>query len=167
MNQEEMKKEFHELYDLMSNSKKVENMRTFGTVHKEMMDWMIQNKPDLAAEWIGKLESVKWKNYLTPSEAERIVSEMSPEAPWSRDAWNKAMDNAGMEKEEIPYYNPCALYVTMNAVYSDHAKSIANIMGMTLDEIPAEALFHAIYLLAVDKLKDKDQKVSIRHAYSL
>ena len=62
-----MKKEFHELYDLMSNSKKVENMRTFGTVHKEMMDWMIQNKPDLAAEWIGKLESIKWKNYLTPA----------------------------------------------------------------------------------------------------
>ena len=73
-----MKKEFYELYDMMAMSHDVENMRTFGNVHKEMMEWMIQNKPDLAQEWIGKLESIKWCNYLTPKEAEKIVSEMVP-----------------------------------------------------------------------------------------
>lgn len=167
MNAEDLKKEFHELYDLMASSQNVENMRIFGEVHKEMMMWMIQNKPDLAKEWIDKLSSIKWKNYLTPSEAEEIVEAMVPEAPWSRDAWNRAIDNAGYSKEESPYYNPCALYVMMNAIYTDHAKSIAEIMGVTLDEVPSEALFRAIYLLAVDKLKDVDAKTSIRHNYGL
>ena len=81
---------------MMAMSHDVENMRTFGNVHKEMMEWMIQNKPDLAQEWIGKLESIKWCNYLTPKEAEKIVSEMVPKAPWSREAWKNAMQSLGL-----------------------------------------------------------------------
>ena len=85
MTAEEMRQEFGSLYQMMANSQEVAYMRTFGNVHKEMMEWFIQNKPDLAQEWIWKLEPIKWKNYLTPKEAETIVSNMNPKAPWSRE----------------------------------------------------------------------------------
>ena len=74
MTQEEMRQEFNALYSMMANSTNVNFMHIFGQVHKEMMEWMIQNKPDLAQEWIWKLESIKWKNYLTPKEADKIVA---------------------------------------------------------------------------------------------
>ena len=67
-----MKKEFQALYEKMANSNEVAFMRIFGNVHKEMMDWFIANKPELAQEWLDKLQSIKWKNYLTPKEAERM-----------------------------------------------------------------------------------------------
>ena len=82
-----MKNEFQALYNMMANSQKVEFMHTFGVVHKEMMEWMIANKPDFAQEWIDKLESIKWRNYLTPKEADGIVAKMSPKAPWGREQW--------------------------------------------------------------------------------
>jgi len=50
MTQEEMKKEFNALYDMMAHSENVEFMHTFGKVHREMMDWFIQNKPEQAQE---------------------------------------------------------------------------------------------------------------------
>ena len=45
MTSEEMKKKFWELYQYMATSENVAYMRAFGNVHKEMMDWMIANKP--------------------------------------------------------------------------------------------------------------------------
>lgn len=168
MNQEEMKKEFDSLYKMMANSDKVENMRTFGNVHKEMMDWFIDNKPELAQEWIGKLESIKWKNYLTAKEAEKIVSGMIPKAPWSRDVWKQAMKDLELSTEEEPYYNSCALWVVMNQVYTDHAQTIAdNIIKKPLQEIPVEQLVPGIRALAIDLLKDKDGVYSVRSYFGL
>ena len=105
MNQEEMKKEFQALYEKMANSNEVAFMRIFGNVHKEMMDWFIANKPELAQEWLDKLQSIKWKNYLTPKEAERIVAEMQPKAPWTKEQWRQAMEQKGFVTDEEPYYN--------------------------------------------------------------
>jgi hypothetical protein len=45
MTQEEMRKEFYALYNMMANSEKVEFMHVFGKVQKEMMEWFIVNKP--------------------------------------------------------------------------------------------------------------------------
>ena len=162
-----MKKEFNELYDMMASSSRTEYMRTFGCVMKDMMEWMIQNKPEMADEYIGKLESIRWKNYLTRKEAEKIVSSMSPRAPWSRDAWNQAMDSYGLTKEYEPYYNSCALWVTMNKVYTNSSETIARIMGMEVAEVPQDKMVKAVYGLALDELCDTDSKVSIRHAYGL
>lgn len=167
MNQEEMRNEFHELYDMMAASQKVEYMYTFGCVLKDMMEWMIQNKPEMAEDYIGKLESIRWKNYLTPKEAERIVSQMSPKAPWSRDVWRQAMEAYGLTKEYEPYYNSCALWVTMNKVYSNSAETIARIMGMEPGAVPQDKMVKAVYGLALDELCDADSKVSIRHAYGI
>ena len=163
-----MKKEFYELYDIMAMSQDVKNMQIFGKVHKEMMEWMIRNKPDLAQEWIGKLESIKWRNYLTQKEAEAIVTKMKPEAPWKHDVWMNAMQSLEINVEEEPFYNSCALWVEMNKVYSDHAKSLAEkVWKKPLKSIPTEELVSAIHALAVDNLKDKDGVYCIRSYFGL
>lgn len=167
MTSEEMRKEFEALYDMMANSSNPNFMRIFGHVHKEMMEWMIQNKADLAEEFISKLESIRWKNYLTQKEAEKIVSSMTPKAPWSRDVWRQAMDSLGLQKEFEPYYNSCALWVTMNRIYTASAESIARIMEMPLESISAEKMVKAVYSLALDELCDTESKVSVRHIYGL
>lgn len=163
-----MKDQFHELYNIMANSNNVEFMRTFGNVHKEMMNWFIANKPEAAEEWLCKLESIKWKNYLTPKEAEKIVAGMKPEAPWSREVWKKAMESLELPMEEEPYYNSCALWVVMNQVYTDHAQTIAdNIIKKPLAEIPTEQLVPGIRALAIDLLKDKDKVYNVRTYFSV
>ena len=160
MNQEEMKQEFYALYNQMANSNEVAYMRTFGNVHKEMMEWMIQNKPDMAQEWIWKLESIRWKNYLTPKEAEAIVSKMNPKAPWTREQWQAAMQQHGYELEHEPCYNRCALWVKMNMIMSDSSETIGKYVA-------TDDIFKLVHDLAVDKLTDKDSVFDIRHYFDL
>lgn len=162
MTPEQMKEKFNELYQLMSASNNVAFMHVFGNVHKEMMDWMIANKPELAQDMIEKLCSIKWKNYLTTKEAEKIVSSMNPKAPWPKDAWKQAMTDLGLVMEESPYYNSCALWVEMNKQYSDSAATIAAIKGVALADVPAEEMVKATHMLALDMLKDADGKYNIR-----
>jgi hypothetical protein len=168
MTQEEMKKEFYALYNMMANSHDVSYMRAFGDVHKEMMEWMIVNKPDLAQEWLDKLESIKWDNYLTPKEAQQAVEAMQPKAPWSREMWSNAMQQLDLPMEEEPYYNSCALWTVMNQVYTDHAQTIAdNIIKKPLAEIPANQLLPGIRALAIDLLKDKDGMYNVRSYFGV
>lgn len=160
MTQEEMKNEFYALYNLMANSQKVENMHTFGMVHKEMFEWFVANKPELAQEWLDKLESIKWKNYLSQKEADKIVADMNPSAPWSRDQWRAAMKEHGFEMDKEPYYNRCALFVTMNMKMSDSGETLAKY-------IAGDKMFEAVYNLAVDSLTDKDGRFKIREYFGL
>ena len=160
MTQEEMKKEFQALYEKMANSNEVAYMRTFGNVHKEMMDWFIANKPELAQEWLDKLQSIKWKNYLTPKEAEKIVAEMQPKAPWTREQWKQAMEQHGHDLDHEPKYNSCALWAVMNMIMSDSHATLEKFVG-------AEKLFDAVYSLAVDKLTDSDGKFSVREYFGV
>ena len=99
-----------------------------------MMDVMIQKLPSEAEEMIDQLEAIKWHQYLTPKEAERIVLNMDPKAPWSRDTWKSAMTSFGLPLEEAPFYNRCALWVEMNKIYSDFGDEIAALLGITLKE---------------------------------
>ena len=162
-----MKKEFHALYNMMANSQETKFMRTFGNVHKEMMEWFIANKPELAQEWLDKLESIRWQQYLTPKEADRIVASMNPKAPWNRDVWNAAMEQMGLVKEEEPYYNRCALYVEMNKQYSDQGETVAELLGVPLQQAPAEKIVPAMFKMALNLLKDKDHVYNIRSYFSL
>lgn len=163
-----MRKEFYELYDMMAASHDVENMKTFGNVHKEMMEWMIANKPELAQEWMEKLESIRWCNYLTQKEAQKIVDGMMPKAPWQRDTWRNAMIRLGIPLEEEPYYNSCALWVEMNKQYSDHAETLAEkVWKKPLSEIPSEVMVPAIHAFALDLLKDQDKVYCIRSYFGL
>ena len=155
MNAQEMKDRYLSLYEYMANSRKPEYMKAFGRVMTSMMDDIIQTSPSKAEEYISKLESIKWKNYLTPAEADRIVSQMEPKAPWSREQWKAAMQQNGYELEEWPCYNRCALYVTMNMIMSDSSETLTKLVG-------GDGLFKAVYELAIDKLKDKDGMFNIR-----
>ena len=160
MTADEMRKEFNALYNMMADSHNVNFMRVFGQVHKEMMEWMIANKPSVAQEWIDKLSSIRWTNYLTPNEAEKIVSEMKPKAPWSREQWRNAMTQHGFKLEHEPCYNRCALWVAMNMVMSDSSETLQKYVS-------ADNLFKMVHDLAIDKLTDEDKKFSIRHYFNL
>ncbi len=160
MTADEMRREFHALYMLMANSDEVAYMRIFGNVHKEMMEWMIVNRPEAAQEWIEKLESIRWKNYLTPKEAEAIVNNMIPKAPWNRDQWKAAMEQHGYELEKEPCYNRCALWVTMNMIKSDSGETIAKY-------VQEGEQFKMVHDLAVDKLTDKDEVFSVRKYFGV
>ena len=155
-----MRKEFYALYDMMAGSNKVENMHVFGTVLKEIMEWMIQNKPELAQQWLEKLESVRWNNYLTPKEAEMIVSEMEPQAPWSREQWKSSMQQRGLPLEKEPCYNSCALYVAMNMKMSDSSATLSKY-------VDSSKIFNMVHDLAVDLLTDKDSVFNIREYFKV
>jgi hypothetical protein len=160
MTPEEMRKKFRELYQLMATSNNVAFMHVFGNVHKEMMEWFIQNKPAEAQEWLEKLCAIKWKNYLTHKEAEKIVAAMEPKAPWSMEQWKSAMMQSSLPTMQEPYYNPCALWVTMNMIMSDSADTLSKYVS-------DGNLFKVVHDLAVDKLMDKDGKFSIRTYFNL
>lgn len=160
MTQEEMKKEYMALYEYMANSKDPKNMKTFGRVMTTMIEDMIASNPNKADEYISRLESVKWKQYLTQSEADKIVASMEPKAPWTREQWNDAMQKSGFAVEEWPWYNRCALYTTMNMIMSDSSESIKKY-------VEPDKLFPFVHCLAIDKLKDKDGKFVIREYFGV
>ena len=163
-----MKEQYDLLYDFMAASRDPKNMKAFGRVMTEMMDVMIQKMPAEAEEMVQKLEAIRWKQYLTPKEAEKIVAGMEPKAPWSRDVWNKAMSDLGLPVEEAPCYNRCALWTEMNKQYSDHAESLAQkVWKKPLDAIPAGEIVPVIHALAIDVLKDKDGVYNIRSYFGL
>ena len=158
---EQLRKEFNALYETMVNSKDVADMQTFGVVLQEMMAWMIDNKPEHAQEWIEKLDSVKWENYLTKREAEKILSEMKPKAPWTnKEAWRQAVEQRGYATQEEPHYNACALWVVMNMEMSDSSETLRRY----IDE---DTLFKVVHDLAVDKLKDEDGVFDVRSYFNL
>ena len=160
MNANELREKYYELYDYMAQSKDPKNMKAFGHTMNEMMDWLIANKPDAAQAWIEKLESIKWRNYLSPSEADKIVAAMEPKAPWTREQWMQAMQNAGFELEEWPYYNRCALFTTMEMIMSDSSATLSKY-------VEGDKMFEAVHALAIDKLKDPDKQFSIRSYFNL
>ena len=158
---QELKERYDGLYDYMANSKAPKNMKAFGCVMNEMMDWLIVNKTDVAEEMIDQLESIKWKQYLTPKEADRIIAGMDPKAPWTRDQWKTAMQSFGLPTEEAPYYNAQALWVEMNKIYSDFGDEIASLIGKPLTPSDKD-IISACYKLALKNLRDKDGVYDIR-----
>ena len=168
MNQTEMKQGFSELYDYMAQSKDPENMKAFGKVMKEMFMWLTDYKPDAAQEWLDELSAIRWKQYLTQKEAERIIEAMVPKAPWKIEVWKSAMASLGFPIEKMPEYNCYALWVEMNKQYSDHAESIArDILKKPLSDIPTDQVVTMMHSLALDVLEDRDARYDIRRYFSL
>lgn len=165
MEAKEIMSKFDELYGMMASSTNVKYMRTFGDTMRCMMKDMAAKHPELAQEYLGKLCSIKWNNYLTKKEAMTIVSGMNPKGCWDYAEWEKMMEKLDARMEDTPYYNRYALFVTMNMVFSDSATSIAVIAGKTLEEIPEDELFADVHMLALDKLEDKDGMFDIREYF--
>jgi hypothetical protein len=156
----ELKTKYTQLYDRMAGSNDVKNMQVFGRVMTSIIDWMIDNKPSEAEEFICQLESIKWKNFLTPKEADRIVAGMMPAAPWTMEKWLAVMQQHSIATEHEPVYNRCALYVTMCMIMSDSGETLPKY-------IKQEDLFEAVHDLAVDKLTDKDGVFEVRRYFGV
>ena len=166
MNTTDLKDHYTALYDYMAQSRDPKNMKAFGTVMTQMMDVMIQKMPAEAEDMIDKLESIKWHQYLTPKEAQKIVDGMDPKAPWSRDQWKAAMESFGLPLEEPPYYNRCALWTEMSKMYSDFGDEIAALLGKPLAPTDKD-IIAACYKMALKTLKDKDGVYDIRRYFGL
>lgn len=161
MNATDLKDRYQALYDYMAMSRDPKNMKAFGCVMTEMMDYLIQSKPDVAEEMIDELEAIKWKQYLTPKEAEKIFAGMDPKGPWSRETWKSTMESFGLPLEEAPLYNRCALWIEMNKIYSDFGEEIASLIGKPLQPTDKD-IITACYKMALKNLKDKDHVYDIR-----
>ena len=166
MNAQELKNAYHDLYGQMATSKNPENMKIFGNVETEMFTWFADNKPDAAQEWLDKLESIRWHQYLTTKEAQKIIDGMDPKAPWPRDAWKTTMEQMGLPLAEEPNYNSCALWVEMNKIYSDFGEEIASLLGKPLSPTDKD-IITACYRMALKNLKDKDGIYDIRKYFGL
>ena len=166
MNTTDLKDRYLSLYDYMAQSRDPKNMKAFGTVMTQMMDYLIQAKPDVAEDMIDKLESIKWHQYLTPKEAETITAKMDPKAPWSRDAWRQTMESLALPLEEPPYYNRCALWAEMSKMYSDFGEEIAALLGKPLAPTDKD-IIAACYKMALKTLKDKDGIYDIRRYFGV
>ena len=166
MNTTELKDRYDGLYDFMSASRDPKNMKTFGSVMTAMMDLMLAKMPSEAEEMIDRLESIKWRQYLTPKEAEKIIAGMDPKAPWSRDLWRQTMEQLSLPVEEQPAYNRCALWVEMSKMYSDFGDEIAALLGKPLSPTDKD-IITACYRMALKTLKDKDGIYDIRKYFSV
>ena len=163
---QELKDRYDGLYQEMAASRNPKNMKIFGSVMTQMADVMIQKMPDVAEEMIDRLESIRWNQYLTPKEAQKIVDGMDPKAPWSRDQWKAAMESFGLPLEEPPYYNRCALFTEMSKMYSDFGDEIAALLGKPLAPTDKD-IIAACYKMALKTLKDKDGIYDIRRYFSV
>lgn len=163
MTKEELKYKFKYLYDYMSVSNEPKYMMLFGDVMKEMMDVTIQNHENLAEEWIDKLEAICWQQYLSKAEATKIVSAMEPKAPWTFEAWKKAMEDLGLEYKRDKVFNCYALWTTMCMVYSDDGKTIASLMGIDYNNAASNSEYiKTVYQFAMNKMLDVDSRFDVR-----
>ena len=161
MNQADLKDRYYELYDYMAQSKDPKNMKAFGCVMNEMYEYLVETKPDVAEEMLLQLEGIRWQQYLTAKEAEKITAGMNPKAPWTMQAWKTTMESLGLPMEEPPYYNDNALYVEMSKMYSDFGEEIAALLGKPLSPTDRD-IIAACYKMALKTLKDRDHVYSIR-----
>lgn len=157
---------FNKLYDNMVASKDPRKMSIFGGTMKCMMQDIINWKPEIAQEYLDKLEAINWCNYVSKKEATTIVNNMTPKGGWSIMEWESYMNSYNFRMEERPYYNEWALYTTMNMIYSDSSESLMKLLNIT-GTFNTEDLFKAIYTLALDKLKDIDGMFNLRYYFHL
>lgn len=153
---------FDKLYSQMVDLNNPQTLQVFKETMRSMMKCIAEWNLDAAQEFICKLESINWNNYLSEKEARTIVGNMNPSGGWNISDWERLMGAENYSFENCPYYNKWALYVAMNMIYSDSMETIAKIKGKALENLSEEEIFIAVYMLALDKLKDKDGMFNIR-----
>lgn len=164
----EMIERFDELYMQMATSKDVEKMQLFGCVMRWMFCRLEEMNPKTAQMALDKLEATNWNNYLSDAEAKEICAKLvnqdgSIGAHWPKEQFMATVEKLGGEAEKVPFYNANALWVTANMIYSDHARSIAEDMGVqNPSAVPVEQMALSCYRKAVEKLCDRDRKHFVR-----
>jgi len=163
----EIQERLDDFFEILKTSKKDSAFDIFKTAISEMMDFAYERDPSIVQTWLDNLGAVEWQNYINKKEAEAIVAEMEPKAPWTIEQWDKILEANELDREKAPFYNPYALYVVMSSIYNLHAQTLAKIVGQTIDEIPEDEFFQAVYFLALDRLKKNDANMDVRNWYNL
>lgn len=164
---------FEALYEQMRKSADVPDMMVFGHTAKKMFERIAKQHPAIAEEWLAMLSPIRYHNYLSEEEAEHIVdgfvSQNGDIGPhWDRRTFEQAVSRLGGKLDDMPHYNSCALWVTANMIYSDHAKSIAEDMGLPTEmSVPVERMAKSCYRKAVEKLTDPDRPRFVRAYFDL
>lgn len=161
----ELVEKYDELYEDMASGKDPSKMIAFGEAEKWMFHQMAEKHPEIAERWLTKLESARWHNYLSKSEAEYITSNLinqdNTRGPhWSYDTFKGAVESLSGKMAVEPSYNCWALWVTANMLYSDHHRS-------TSEFVPRDQEPKFFYAMAVEKLKDVDRPKFIREYFDL
>ena len=81
-------------------------------------------------------------------------------AKWPFAQFESVVTSLGGEVEHEPKYNKYALWVTANMIYSDHAKTLKEV-------VPESDLPLVAYKLAVEKLNDADRPRFIREYFGM
>ena len=162
---EGIRERYLELYEDMAKSGMPEKMKVFGEAEKWAFDRLHERDPKLAEMWVEKLEATHWHNYLSKAEANDIVAKFinqdnSRGAHWGYDVFKSAVESLGGNMAEAPYYNCYALWVVANMLYSDHAQSAS-------EYVPKEDMPKYFYLMAVEKLEDKDRPRFVRDYFGV
>ena len=157
---EELIRRYDELYSDMATARDPKKMMTFGEAEKWMFHSLAERHPEMAEKWLSRLESGRWNNYLSRSEAEEIASNLvnqdgSRGAHWNFETFKSAVESLGGKISEEPYYNCWALWAVMNMLYSDHHRSVSSY-------IPRDKEPYFFYAMAVEKLKDVDRPKFVR-----
>lgn len=169
----EILERYEELYEDMANSGNKDKMMAFGEAERCMFKKLAKEHPAMAQMWLDKLEAMHWKNYLSKAEAEEIAGKLVNQngrvgAHWGYESFKAAVESLGGKTFEKPYYNCYALWITANMIYSDHANSVAEDMGMSSPEaVPNEKMALSMYKKAVEKLKDVDRPKFVRDYFDL
>lgn len=169
----EILERYEELYEDMANSGNKDKMIAFGDAERWAFKRLYEISPKDAQCWLDKLEAMHWKNYLSKQEADEIAARLVNQngrlgAHWGYETFKGAVESLGGKMYDKPYYNCYALWITANMIYSDHAQSVAEDMGMTSPEsVPNEKMALSMYKKAVEKLKDVDRPKFIREYFDL
>lgn len=162
---EELKKRYEELYNKMATSKDVNRMMVFGRAEHWVFNELLPTNPKLAQQWLDKLEASEWCNYLSQAEAEKIASELHNQdgtkgAKWSYATFESVVKSFGGEMSREPKFNKYALWVTSNMIYSDHARSLKEIVSD--NDLP-----RVVYKMAMERLADMDRPRFVREYFGL
>lgn len=162
---EDLIKKYDELYEDMATAKDPRKMMAFGEAEKWVFHKMAKHHPEIAEEWLNKLEAEKWYNYVSKSEAEAIVSKFvnqdgSRGPHWSYETFKAAVESLGGKLQSEPFYNCWALWVVANMRYSDNYVSASEF-------VPHDKMAKYFYNVAVETLKDADRPRFIREYFHL
>lgn len=157
---------FDRLYDKMSRSKDVNDMRLFGRVLREAMEYIAASRSEKAEGLLEQLCAIEWNNYLTKKEAEEIVNGMAPAAKWSEEQMVRGLEEMGLAVEEEGSFNKHALWAVVSMRYSDDGRTIAE--HIFKNDAPDDlAMLRMCYYLALDVLEDEDGVFNVRRYFGL
>lgn len=163
MDKKEMKEKWLVLYNEIIESGEEDKMAVLGSMVKRMMSWFVDNESDIAQECLDMLEAVRWNNYLTQRESDKIINRMQPRPEFSPSQIKETLTNMGYELESKPYYNKYALLTAVSMKLSDSGQTIKKLIKST----DSQLLIEAAYNLAIDSLTDEDGIFSIRKYFNL